>query len=370
MWSKMGLLSEKVRKIIFLVSFWIFVTVFSVFYDWTIYNHDERIMSSSGIPAYDLSSAIISTVLATIVGGIFIASIEVFYFSKLLRKVPFGLSLLIKSVFYFLNIMFFTSAAIILGSSMQYDKPLFHPDIIDEYLSILSSPRLLSIWMLWGFTVIIALFILQISEKLGQGVLINYLLGKYHKPREEHRIFMFLDLKSSTSLAEKLGHIKYSQLIQDCFFDLTDVVAKSDAQIYQYVGDEVVLTWKMNRGIKDQNCVNVYFDYVNAIHFREEYYQSKYGVIPAFKAGLDGGLVTVAEVGEIKKELAYHGDVLNTASRIQGMCNQYQATVLVSERLINQFKGTNKKEAALIGKLKLRGKDQAMNVYSISHEHD
>jgi adenylate cyclase len=365
----MKLHSEKVRKIIFLVSFWIIVTVFYVFYDWSIYNHDVRIMSSSGIPAYDLSSAIISTLLATIVGGVFIASIEVFYFSKLLRKVPFGLSLLIKTVFYFINIMFFTSAAIMLGSSMQYNKPLFHPDIIDEYLSILSSPRLLSIWMLWGFTVIIALFILQISEKLGQGVLINYLLGKYHKPREELRIFMFLDLKSSTSLAERLGHIKYSQLIQDCFFDLTDVVAKNDAQIYQYVGDEVVLTWKMNSGLKDNNCLNVYFDYTKAINSRKAHYLSKYGVVPEFKAGLDGGLVTVAEVGEIKKELAYHGDVLNTASRIQGMCNQYQATVLLSERLTNQFNGITKKEAVLIGKLNLRGKDQATNVYSIGHEN-
>lgn len=365
----MKLYSENARKIIFLVSFWIVVTIFYVFYDWSIYNHDVRITSSSDIPAYDLSSAIISTLLATIVGGVFIASIEVFYFSKLLRKAPFGLSLLIKTVFYFLNIMFFTSAAIILASSMQYNKPLFHPDVIDEYLSILSSPRLLSIWMLWGFTVIIALFILQISEKLGQGVLINYLLGKYHKPREELRIFMFLDLKSSTSLAERLGHIKYSQLIQDCFFDLTDVVSKHQAQIYQYVGDEVVLTWKMNSGLKDNNCLNVYFDYAKAINSRKAHYLSKYGVVPEFKAGLDGGLVTVAEVGEIKKELAYHGDVLNTASRIQGMCNQYQANVLLSERLMNQFTELAVMKAELIGNLRLKGKDQMTNVYSISSEN-
>ena len=359
----MKLHSENARKIIV-------VTIFYVFYDWSIYNHDVRITSSSDIPAYDLPSAIISTLLATIVGGLFIASIEVFYFSKLLRKVPFGLSLLIKTVFYFLNIMFFTSAAIMLGSSMQYNKPLYHSDVIDEYLNILSSPRLLSIWMLWAFTVIISLFILQISEKLGQGVLLNYLLGKYHKPREELRIFMFLDLKSSTSFAEKLGHIKYSQLIQDCFFDLTDVVSKHHAQIYQYVGDEVVLTWKMKRGLKNKNCLNVYFDYAKAINSRKAHYLSKYGMVPEFKAGLDGGLVTVAEVGEIKKELAYHGDVLNTASRIQGMCNQYQANVLLSERLMNQLKELAVMKAELIGNLRLKGKDQMTNVYSISSESD
>jgi adenylate cyclase len=84
-----------------------------------------------------------------------------------------------------------------------------------------------------------ALFILQVSDKFGQGVLISFLLGKYYRPKEDDRIFMFMDLKSSTTSAEKLGHIKYSQFIQDCFFDITDVITKYDAKIYQYVGDEL-----------------------------------------------------------------------------------------------------------------------------------
>ena len=83
----------------------------------------------------------------------------------------------------------------------------------------------------WIFQVMFALFILHISEKLGQGVLFNYLLGRYYKPKEDTRIFMFLDLTSSSTYAEKLGHIKYSSLIQDCFFDLTDVVNEFDVQI-------------------------------------------------------------------------------------------------------------------------------------------
>ncbi|MHA1992727.1 MAG: hypothetical protein ACW98A_17360 [Candidatus Hodarchaeales archaeon] len=66
--------------------------------------------------------------------------------------------------------------------------------------------------------------------------MLNFILGKYHHPKEEKRTFMFMDLKSSTTYAEKLGHIEYNKLIQDCFFDLTDVVAENNANIYQYVG--------------------------------------------------------------------------------------------------------------------------------------
>ena len=306
--------------------------------------------------------------IAVVVGGIFIASIEVFYLSKLLRKKPFGISLLAKTVFYMVNIIFFTSMGSIIGNSLKYDKSIFHEDIIQMYLSFLSSPRLLSLWVFWGLTVILALFILQISEKLGQGVLVNYLLGKYHPPREEVRIFMFLDLRSSTSIAEQLGHIQYSLLIQDCFYDLTEVVSKREAQIYQYVGDEIVLTWEMEPGLRNLNCLNTYYDYDNVLQRKREYYMDKYGLVPEFKAGLDSGLITVAEVGEIKKELAYHGDVLNSASRIQGMCNQYQSKVLLSERLKNRLSGFLEKGFDLIGNIQLKGKHESMKVYKVSNE--
>jgi adenylate cyclase len=357
---------ENLYKIIFLVSFWIFVALFFIFYDWGIL-FDPGLLYNSQIKNYEISSVLISSMIATIVGGIFIASIEVFYFSKLLRKKPFGLSLLIKTAFYMTNIIFFTSLSIFIDNSLKYEKSIFHDDIIQIYLYYLFSPRLLSIWLLWGFTVILALFILQISEKLGQGVLANYLLGKYHRPREEVRIFMFLDLKSSTSLAEQLGHIRYSLLIQDCFYDLTEVVSKRKAQIYQYVGDEIVLTWKLGPGLRNENCLNIYFDYDNVLKRKKEYYMDKYGLVPEFKAGLDSGMITVAEVGEIKKELAYHGDVLNSASRIQAMCNQYQSDVLLSERLKKQFNGYREKGFDLIGEFLLRGKNELMNVYRISH---
>ena len=359
---------ENLYKIIFLVSFWVLVALFIIFYDWAIIFFDPAVNNLNQSQDYDLTSILISSMIATIVGGIFIASVEVLYFSKLLRKKPFGISLLIKTAFYMANIFFFTSLGTIIGDSLEYKKSIFHDDIIKMYLDYLSSPRLVSIWIFWGLTVIFALFILQISDKLGQGVLVNYLLGRYHRPREEVRIFMFLDLKSSTSIAERLGHIRYSLLIQDCFYDLTDVVSKREAQIYQYVGDEIVLTWKMEQGLKNLNCLNAYYEYDQVLRHKREYYMGKYGFVPEFKAGLDSGLITVAEVGEIKKELAYHGDVLNSASRIQGMCNQYQSNVLLSERLKNQFKGYIKRRFDLIGNLQLKGRDKSMNVYRFSIE--
>ena len=355
---------ENIHKIIFLVSFWMLVALFSIFYDYAVIHFNPDVNTNAIIKEYNFASNLISVTVAALLGGTLLATIEVLYFNRFFRKIPFGKSMLIKSVFYMINIVFFTSLAVLIGNSIQYNKPLIHPEIVQMNLEFMSSPRLWTIWILWGLTVIFSLFILQISEKLGQGVLVNYLLGKYHQPREEVRIFMFLDLKSSTRYAEKLGHIKYSKLIQDCFYDLTEVVSKHDAQIYQYVGDEIVLTWKKSKGLKDCHCLRTFIDYKKALIRKKDYYIKSYGLLPEFKAGLDYGQITVAEVGEIKKELAYHGDVLNSAARIQHMCNEYQSSILLSERLKSQLAEDKQKALSLIGKMQLKGRSKKMNVYS------
>lgn len=208
-------------------------------------------------------------------------------------------------------------------------------------------------------------FIKEVNKKFGPGILFKLFSGKYYEPRVEERIFMFLDLKSSTTIAEKLGHLKYSRLIQDCFYDVTDVVAMFKAEIYQYVGDEIVLTWELDKGIENDNCFRFFFEFQNKLERKSNYYNKKYGVVPYFKAGMNCGFVTVAEVGEIKKEIAYHGDVLNTAARIQDQCNVYDKSILISHNLNKKMPRSNKYKRSLIGEIILKGKETPVGIYSL-----
>jgi adenylate cyclase len=66
--------------------------------------------------------------------------------------------------------------------------------------------------------------------------------------RRVKRIFLFIDLKSSTSIAESLGNLRYSEFLIDYYDDMTDAILMSKAEIYQYIGDEIVLTWSFARG--------------------------------------------------------------------------------------------------------------------------
>lgn len=104
-------------------------------------------------------------------------------------------------------------------------------------------------------TALIAAFVLvffqKLDQRVGPGILLKYLTGKYFNPREEERIFPFMDLNSSTTIAEYLGHKQYSRFIQDCYRLLTKPLKITRGEVYQYVGDEVVVSWEVTHGLKD-----------------------------------------------------------------------------------------------------------------------
>ncbi len=206
--------------------------------------------------------------------------------------------------------------------------------------------------------------LIEINAMLGRGNLMRIIKGEFYKPKVGDRIFMFIDLRNSTAIAERLGHIKYSQLIQDCFHDLS-VIHNYKAEIYQYVGDEAVLIWPSEFGLYNVNCIQAFFAFRSALSNKASYYNNKYNLLPEFKAGLNIGSITMAEVGNLKKEIAYHGDTINTAARIQGECNRLNADLLVSSQLLSQLNLTAPFKSTLKGQVQLKGKISTTDIYAI-----
>jgi adenylate cyclase len=206
---------------------------------------------------------------------------------------------------------------------------------------------------------------MQVRDSFGYGVLPNYILGRYNKPKEECRIFMFLDLKSSTTIAEKLGHIQYHNLLNDFFDDINDSIIYSKGEIYQYVGDEITVSWTMKNGIENENCLRCFFNIGDKIKSNSTRYTERFGLVPDFKAGLHCGNVTIGEVGVIKKEIVFTGDVLNTTARIEELCNTYDVRLLVSKKLIDLLQIENRYIKNVIAEITLRGKKTKNILYTL-----
>ncbi len=313
---------------------------------------------------YDGGLQLVQTINLSIslgsITGILYVLIEWVMNRPFFRTRSFGVILIIKTFLYFILIKLLLIAVLFLFSRQlngMFDLERFYMALRGQTFTV----------FLVYFLVISAIitFIRQMDQKFGPGVLWNMLIGKYHKPREEERIFMFLDLKDSTTIAETLGHLQFSQLLQDCFNDLTDAVIKHQAEIYQYVGDEVILCWKTPKGLIDNNCIDTFFSYQKTLDHRRDHYFRTYGLYPVFKAGVHVGKATVTEVGALKRDLAYHGDVVNTAARIQGECNRLNQRFLLSKTLLNKLTLDLGFSTIDLGEVQLKGKENAVEIVGI-----
>jgi adenylate cyclase len=229
----------------------------------------------------------------------------------------------------------------------------------------LLTPTFVANTLFIGLIVAGTQFMLQVNDKFGPGVLWKLLTGKYYHPRDEERIFMFLDLRSSTEIAERIGHKRFFELLRELFQDVTRPVVDSKGDIYQYVGDEIVITWPVHRGMQDGNCIECFFRIERAITSRSAWYTQHFGVVPQFKAGVHVGEATVGEIGVIKKDIVFSGDVLNTTARIQEECNRHRVDLLASDELLRRMSVGRSYAATLIGEIQLRGKAEALSLSAV-----
>jgi len=218
----------------------------------------------------------------------------------------------------------------------------------------------------FAIVAIVIQFMQQMNRIVGINVLRYFVTGAYHRPRAETRIFLFLDLEGSTRLAERLGSARYFELLRQFVDDLTEPVLESRGAIYQYAGDEVVITWPREAGTREAACVRCFFGIRAVIAERAEDYQRDFGVVPRFRGGLHGGTVTAGELGDIRQEIVFVGDILNTAARLEEYAKRAGFELVASGALLEGLTLPPGVVASRCGELELRGKEARVTAYSLS----
>lgn len=300
--------------------------------------------------------------------GIVTAIFELLVLPLFVRRLSFLVSLLIRIAGYVIVTVPIVYYGIVLEE--MFFRNLSYAAITGNPGFQVVVPRIVVLVTL--ISVVSAFFISSVrlvGRKFGQGVLLQYILGKYHSPREEERIFMFMDLQSSTSIAERLGHTHYHNFLNDLFHDISESILEYRGEVYQYVGDEIVISWPLAVGTQHARCIRCFFAISAALERKNASYMKKYGVEAKMKAGLHCGVVTTGEIGDIKTEIVYHGDAVNTTSRIQEMCNKLRTTLLVSGDLLHRCTLSDKFILEGGGTIKLRGKEKVIEVYSVTRKY-
>jgi adenylate cyclase len=243
---------------------------------------------------------------------------------------------------------------------------------VNELASRLASPdarfvEIKQVDILFSVTLCIAGNLLfSVNELLGPGVLFAFAAGRYYHPRREERMLLFIDMRSSTAIAERLGEERFLGFLNRFVHDVSLAIAAAGGEIHKYVGDEVIATWPLAPGPNGAGCVRACFAALERLAARRADYEREFGSRADFRAGLHCGPLVVGELGYLKKEIALIGDAMNTAARILEACRETGCRVLASATLLERLTALPPGVAArALGSLPMRGKDRALELYAL-----
>ena len=262
-----GIKKYRIRRVIFIALFWTIIDTLS-----TILNYNASEDHSKSI----LTRAVLVFLMSAVMGYLFVYTLR-----NVFKNRPIFINFFAKTF-----ILLFAALAMNflahLADNILVDNLNLRKSLFDFYQYTINGNWLLRRTLYWLIIFAVTQLYLEINDKYAPGVFLDILAGKYIKPRIENRIIMFIDLKDSTPIAEKLGHQNYFLFIREFIYDLSLSLIEHNGIIYQYVGDEIVVSWKYNKE-NMKNCMASILTGRKNIQRRSEHYRRVYNIIPEFR---------------------------------------------------------------------------------------
>ena len=350
-WFKISNITKyRIRSVLFIAFFWTLI-------DWVtvlLRNQEiDKIHREHSLWMREL----IMFFLSLIMSYLFVIKLK-----QLLKNYPLWMNFVLKSIILL-------GSALIISFVIQFvsftlvsgDTPGLALHNILQYA--LHKNWLLQKVVFWISIFFITQLFLLINERYSPGVFMDIFLGKYTQPKIEKRIIMFMDLKDSTPIAEKLGHQLYFKFIRDFIYQVSSAIIEYEGRIYQYVGDEAVCSWLFDKK-NTRKCMDSVILARRHIQKRSAHFRREYGIVPEFRVGIHLGDVTVGEIGVIKKDLAMTGDTMNTTARIRSATNELNHNFVVSKDFIENI-DLEDWQSENLGPVELKGKGSGVELFSL-----
>jgi adenylate cyclase len=305
---------------------------------------------------------------------VLLREVNVFFISLCIGyALVFVLKNVLRNSSVFKNILFKTLILLIAAFAVNFLIHITYVVLIDKkslviavnsfYTHIFQSTWLLERIPEWFILFILTQLIIEFIEKYSPGIFFAIFFGKYLQPQNEYLIIMFIDLKNSTPIAEKMDTAHYFRFIREFIYHISTALLEFGGRIYQYVGDEIIVSWPAKK-INYKNCVQALIAARKNIEKNGNRFRREYGFLPEFKVGLHSGEVTIGEIGVIKKDLAMSGDAINTTARIKDACSETNQKFIVSKEFIERSSLTDWQTETL-GEFELKGKNTSIELFAL-----
>ena len=303
---------------------------------------------------FSLSHLVIGMVYGMLISG----TIGAFEFAAAgplrdwLGAMSFAASLAVRSIFYaivIVAIQYFEVGVRIVGLTPDTSTNSFWDAVI--FSGVLS---------------VVLNLVFAITNIIGRNTLMNLIVGRYHKPVEENRFVLFVDIAGSTTLAERLGGLGIHRFLDKTFRALTGSVVDYRGEILDYVGDEIIVTWREDAGAVDCRPLRCFLAMRATLDRLQSKFEEEFGAAPRIRGSLHFGPVIVGEIGDIKRAIVFNGDVMNTAARLEELSRNVEGGFVASRAAIDRFKSSPPVPVRDLGVQDIRGKSGGIDVVGLA----
>jgi adenylate cyclase len=230
------------------------------------------------------------------------------------------------------------------------------------------DPTSQNFWFGFIYSAVISVLmnlVFGIANIIGPRAFLNFITGRYHSPVEENRFVLFVDIAGSTGLAERLGGVGIHRFLDRTFRLLTVAVVDYRGEVLNYIGDEVIVTWRESSGAIECRPLRCFTAMRDALAQASSQFEREFGAAPRIRGSLHFGPVIVGEIGDIKRAIVFNGDVMNTAARLEELSRSVDGGFLASRAAMERFNSAPPFATRDLGRLPIRGRADGIDVVGI-----
>jgi len=182
---------------------------------------------------------------------------------------------------------------------------------------------------------------------------------------------LFSDIRSFTTISENMAPDDLVNSLNRYFSGQVDIIMNRNGIVDKYIGDAIMAFWGAPVKHDDDALQAVLsgLDMIEAVKgFNEN--QKNLGK-PEFRVGIgiNYGIVTVGNIGsERKMDYTVIGDMVNLASRMEGLTKTYHCEILISETLHDTLVKPGESASLfyrLLDTVAVKGKTKGVKIYTV-----
>ncbi len=183
---------------------------------------------------------------------------------------------------------------------------------------------------------------------------------------EQNVTLLFADIRSFTSISEKLAADELVLALNAYFNDMVSVITKYNGTIDKFIGDAIMAIYgaPVQRASDPENSVRSAIEMIQALEGFNRH-QKETGKTP-FKIGIgvNTGSAVVGNIGsEQKINYTVIGDTVNLASRLEGLTKKYKTPIIISDFTRSAIPA-GKFYYRVVDRVRVKGKNKPVKIFT------